>query len=55
MWVHTYGRCGADAIVKRPVTFVPGLYKIIDEIVTNAVLNKRGDPSMERLDIDIDG
>ena len=42
-------------MVKRSVTFVPGLYKIFDEIVTNAILNKRGDPTMKRLDIEIDG
>ena len=40
-------------IVERPVTFVPGLYKIVDEILVNAADNKRRDPTMSSLKVDI--
>lgn len=33
---------------------VPGLYKIFDEIVVNAVDNKQRDPSMDKLEVTID-
>jgi DNA gyrase/topoisomerase IV subunit B len=32
---------------------VPGLYKIFDEIIVNAADNKQRDPSMNRLEVDI--
>ncbi|KAJ1135680.1 hypothetical protein NDU88_002118 [Pleurodeles waltl] len=38
----------------RDVTFVPGLYKIFDEILVNAADNKQRDSSMTCIKIDID-
>jgi len=43
-----------DQMVHRPVTFVPGLYKIFDEILVNAADNKVRDPSMGTLKVVID-
>ena len=40
-------------MVKRDVTFVPGLYKIFDEILVNAADNKQRDASMSMLKVDI--
>ena len=49
MWVLDGG-----ALVSRPITFVPGLYKIFDEILVNAADNKSRDASMSALDVTID-
>ncbi|KAG9234935.1 putative DNA topoisomerase 2 [Amylocarpus encephaloides] len=38
----------------REVTFVPGLYKIFDEILVNAADNKQNDPSMKLIKVTID-
>lgn len=38
---------------KREITFVPGLYKIFDEILVNAADNKRRDESMKSIKIHI--
>jgi DNA topoisomerase-2 len=35
----------------RKVTFVPGLYKIFDEILVNAADNKQRDPSMKQIKV----
>ncbi|KAF9585044.1 DNA topoisomerase 2 [Lunasporangiospora selenospora] len=40
--------------VNRQVNIVPGLYKIVDEIIVNAADNKIRDPSMDTVKIDID-
>ncbi|KAF9943264.1 DNA topoisomerase 2 [Mortierella alpina] len=40
--------------VNRAVNIVPGLYKIVDEIIVNAADNKIRDPSMDTIKIDID-
>ena len=40
-----------QAIVNKNVTFVPGLYKIFDEILVNAADNKIRDPSMNTIKI----
>ncbi|KAG0028757.1 DNA topoisomerase 2 [Podila clonocystis] len=40
--------------VKRDVNIVPGLYKIVDEIIVNAADNKIRDPTMDTIKIDID-
>lgn len=37
MWVYD---TAAKRMAYRPVTFVPGLYKIVDEILVNAADNK---------------
>jgi DNA topoisomerase-2 len=41
MWVWSEER---QRIVLAPTTFVPGLYKIFDEILVNAADNKQRDP-----------
>ncbi|KAF9155958.1 DNA topoisomerase 2 [Linnemannia schmuckeri] len=40
--------------VNRPVNIVPGLYKIVDEILVNAADNKIRDPAMDTIKVDID-
>ena len=40
--------------MQRQMTFVPGLYKIFDEILVNATDNKVRDPTMVTLRVDID-
>jgi len=51
MWVLD---SGSSRIVQRPVTFVPGLYKIFDEILVNAADNKQRNSSMNSLQVTID-
>jgi DNA topoisomerase-2 len=41
-------------ITLRPCSYVPGLYKIFDEILVNAADNKQRDPSMNKIDVVID-
>ncbi len=41
-------------IIQREITYTPGFYKIFDEIVVNAADNKQRDPTMDRLEIDVD-
>eukprot|EP00873_Tetraselmis_striata_P022588 jgi/Tetstr1/442852/TSEL_003229.t1 len=48
MWVLEDGR-----MVQRTISFVPGLYKIFDEILVNAADNKVRDASMDTLKVDI--
>ena len=43
-----------ECMVNRPLSFVPGLFKIFDEILVNAADNKIRDPSMDTLKVDID-
>ncbi|KAJ1280587.1 hypothetical protein BS78_04G244200 [Paspalum vaginatum] len=52
LWVYEGG-----AMVNRSITYVPGLYKIFDEILVNAADNKQRDPKMDalRVVIDVDG
>ncbi|KCV68037.1 DNA topoisomerase II, partial [Fonticula alba] len=50
MWV-----AGDDLrLENRIVSFVPGLYKIFDEILVNAADNKVRDPRMDKLQVNID-
>ena len=51
MWVFDQE---IGALVNRSITFVPGLYKIFDEILVNAADNKQRDPSMTRIEVDFD-
>jgi hypothetical protein len=44
----------SNQIVQREITYTPGFYKIFDEIVVNAADNKQRDPTMDRLEIDVD-
>jgi DNA topoisomerase-2 len=41
-------------IVRKSVTYVPGLFKIFDEIMVNAADNKQRDPSMTTIKVVID-
>ncbi|XP_053554372.1 DNA topoisomerase 2-alpha [Bombina bombina] len=50
MWVYDE----EEGINCRDVTFVPGLYKIFDEILVNAADNKQRDPTMSCIKITID-
>jgi DNA topoisomerase-2 len=38
----------------RKVSFVPGLYKIFDEILVNAADNKQNDPNMKSIKVVLD-
>jgi DNA topoisomerase-2 len=42
-----------NKIVHRQINFIPGLYKIFDEIIVNAADNKQRDPTMNRIDVEI--
>ncbi|KAI8538692.1 hypothetical protein RHMOL_Rhmol09G0124700 [Rhododendron molle] len=43
-----------NEMVHRPITYVPGLYKIFDEILINAADNKQRGPSMDAVRVTID-
>lgn len=43
-----------DRIVQKEISFVPGLYKIYDEILVNAADNKQRDPGMDTIKVEID-
>ncbi|GJM86531.1 hypothetical protein PR202_ga02399 [Eleusine coracana subsp. coracana] len=49
LWVYEGG-----AMENRQVSYVPGLYKIFDEILVNAADNKQRDPKMDSLRVNID-
>ncbi|KAM1369168.1 hypothetical protein ACFX2F_039790 [Malus domestica] len=49
LWVYQNGE-----MVNRSITYVPGLYKIFDEILVNAADNKQRDPSMDSVKVTID-
>lgn len=51
MWVYDNNE---EKIVQREISFVPGLYKIFDEILVNAADNKQRDPKMNVLKVNID-
>jgi DNA topoisomerase-2 len=51
MWVYN---SVTEDMENREVSFVPGLYKIFDEIVVNAADNKQNDSSMSEMRITID-
>nr|POF15379.1 dna topoisomerase 2 [Quercus suber] len=51
MWVYN---SETDAMENRKVSFVPGLYKIFDEILVNAADNKQNDKNMDELRVWID-
>ncbi|TPX41187.1 hypothetical protein SeMB42_g05685 [Synchytrium endobioticum] len=48
MWVYEN-----DAMVFKTVNIVPGLYKIFDEILSNAADNKVNDPTMDQIRVKI--
>ncbi|OMO96832.1 DNA topoisomerase, type IIA, partial [Corchorus olitorius] len=49
LWVYEN-----DEMVLRDIKYVPGLYKIFDEILVNAADNKQRDPSMDCVKVVID-
>jgi DNA topoisomerase-2 len=49
LWVHD-----GDRMVLQNTSYVPGLYKIFDEILVNAADNKVRDPSMDTVRVTID-
>jgi len=51
MWVYN---SETESIENRKVTFVPGLYKIFDEILVNAADNKQRDKNMNELRVWVD-
>ncbi|KIW07682.1 uncharacterized protein PV09_01622 [Verruconis gallopava] len=51
MWVYN---SETDAMEYRKVNFVPGLYKIFDEILVNAADNKQNDKNMDEIKVTID-
>ncbi|CAG9536423.1 unnamed protein product [Cercopithifilaria johnstoni] len=50
MWVYDLK---TDRIVQREISYVPGLYKIFDEILVNAADNKQRDPKMNLIKVNI--
>ncbi|KAF7726958.1 DNA topoisomerase 2 [Apophysomyces ossiformis] len=48
MWVYD---AEEDQIKKKKIRYVPGLYKIVDEILVNAADNKIRDPSMNAIKV----
>uniref|UniRef100_A0A0R3RWV3 DNA topoisomerase 2 n=1 Tax=Elaeophora elaphi TaxID=1147741 RepID=A0A0R3RWV3_9BILA len=50
MWVYDIE---TDRIVQREISYVPGLYKIFDEILVNAADNKQRDPKMNLIKVNI--
>jgi len=51
MWVFDKEK---DMMIQKDIKYVPGLYKIFDEILVNAADNKQRDPKMDMIKIDID-
>ncbi|KAF2070654.1 hypothetical protein CYY_008032 [Polysphondylium violaceum] len=43
-----------DRMVRRKISFVPGIYKIFDEILVNAADNKQRDVPMKMIKVEID-
>lgn len=50
MWVYD---SETESMVQKQIEYVPGLYKIFDEILVNAADNKQRDKKMDCLKIDI--
>ena len=51
MWVYS---SATEEMENREVSFVPGLYKIFDEIVVNAADNKHNDKNMNEIRVTVD-
>ncbi|QLQ78910.1 hypothetical protein HG537_0B02580 [Torulaspora globosa] len=49
-WIHEEE---TDQMIEKTVQIVPGLYKIFDEILVNAADNKVRDPSMKKIEVNI--
>lgn len=50
MWVYDEEQ---GKLVQKNITYVPGLYKIFDEILVNAADNKQRDSKMNIIKVDI--
>ncbi|XP_050100633.1 DNA topoisomerase 2 [Anopheles aquasalis] len=50
MWIYDKE---ANKMVQKEITYVPGLYKIFDEILVNAADNKQRDPKMSTIKVEI--
>uniref|UniRef100_A0A0N5A607 DNA topoisomerase (ATP-hydrolyzing) n=1 Tax=Parastrongyloides trichosuri TaxID=131310 RepID=A0A0N5A607_PARTI len=50
MWIYDMNE---DKLVQREIAYVPGLYKIFDEILVNAADNKQRDKKMNLIKVDI--
>jgi len=51
MWVFN---SETESMESREVSFVPGLYKIFDEIMVNAADNKQRDKNMDEIKVEVD-
>lgn len=51
MWIYDKE---SESMIQKEIKYVPGLYKIFDEILVNAADNKQRDPKMDCIKIDID-
>jgi len=51
MWIHD---AASDSMVWREVSYVPGLYKIFDELMVNAADNKIRDSTMDTMKVTLD-
>ena len=51
MWIYDKEK---EMMVQKEIKYVPGLYKIFDEILVNAADNKQRDDKMNCIKIDID-
>ena len=51
MWVYN---SETESMESREVSYVPGLYKIFDEILVNAADNKQRDKTMDEIRVTID-
>ncbi len=51
MWVYN---TEIDSMEMREVSYVPGLYKIFDEILVNAADNKQRDKNMDTIKVTVD-
>src|SRR4051812_3394576 len=51
MWVYN---SSTESMEYRDVSYVPGLYKIFDEILVNAADNKQNDPTMKCIKVVLD-
>ena len=51
MWVYN---SQTDSMEMREVSFVPGLYKIFDEILVNAADNRQNDKNMDTIKVRVD-
>src|SRR5690349_10833874 len=49
MWIFEDNK-----IIKKNIKFVPGLFKIFDEIIVNAYDQTINDPTLSRIKVDID-